>query len=443
MIVLKYGKRNKKRVEALLKFAPRSKKQIPKPEPSGDGRNLPSSKGVNGVLDSPQDRHYNREKDGPTSHPSEPSFKRAKITPPSLNLAEKPTTPVPPPFKSPLIQNSFPSRSAFSTPKKDLKTTAMRRVESSDGLDARTPTANVTRQSTPASTEKPPTSIKPSSPSDNSSVPSSRDDLRRAWRALNVKYFELGRTIKHEGTALLEQESTDSKNRGLLLMIEALLCFMLNQAALSQASNGIESSWRNILPYLTFVLRISSTHRHLHGLVSQLGAVCRQIVSKYDLERLAREPLPDDHNGSAPTPGSDGTTKNHEDVEKARRRWSTFRAELTENAKELPRAWLDGYQKLSPEALKHEFSDTWARRARDSSLKAANGAGAAQERLNPDHLGGSYFLPLDANTGPVEAVRYAREVLAEWAAKELMVGVEGEGEGEGGGGGKWISRIEM
>ena len=162
------------------------------------------------------------------------------------------------------------------------------------------------------------------------------------------------------------------------------------------------------------------------------------MVSKYDLERLAREPLPDDYNGSAPTPGSDGNTKNNEDVEKARRRWNTFRTELAENAKELQRAWLDGYQKLSPETLKQKFPDTWARRARDSSLKPASGLGAGHERLSPDNLGGKYFLPLDANTGPVEAVRYAKGLLGEWAAKEETAGV-GVGVEEG----KWKSRIEM
>ncbi len=440
IIVLKYGKRNRKRVEALLKFAPRSRKPIPKSEHATEDK-LDLVKAVNGSMNTSLDATPKREKEGPTSHPSEAALKRPKMTPSSLNLSERPTTPVPPAFKSPSIHNSVPPRSAFSTPKKDLKTTAMRRVESSDGIDARTPTASMTRQSTPMSTEKPHASNRLSSPTDQSSASSNRDDIRRAWKALNTKYYELGRKLKHEGQSLLHQEAPDERH-GVLLHIEALLCFMLNQVALSYANNGSDPGWRTILPYLLFVHRASISFPHLQGIVSQLGAVCRQIISKHDLDRLSREPLPvvtdADHNAtvSAPTPSSDGNTKSsttsNDDAatssagDKARRRWTAFRTELTENARDLHRAWLDGYQKLSPEVLKQDFPDTWAKRAKDPSLKAAAGAGGVLEKgLSAENLRGSYtyFLPLDVNTGVVEAVRFGRAVLQEWAGREVKEGL--------------------
>ena len=415
VIVLKYGKRNKKRVEGLLKFAPRSKKQIPRTEVlTEDKHGLARS--VNGVTNSSHEAASRREKEGPTSHPSEPPQRRPKIAASPLAVSERPTTPIPSAFKSPSVQNPLQPRSAFSTPKKDLKTTAMRRVESTDGLDARTPTANMTRQSTPGA-----------SPSDMNSIPSQRDDVRRAWKAVNVKYYELGRRIKHEGQSLLQQEKPDEK-QAVLLHIEALLCFMLNQTAQSYSNDGSDPGWRNILPYLIFVHRISMPFAHLHGLVGQLGAVCRQTIAKNDLERLGKEPLPEEHTqGSAPTPGSDGNTKSshNEDPDKARRRWNTFRTELTDNAKELQRAWLDGYQKLNPDILKQDFPDTWTKRARDPSLKSGGGL----ERLSPENLAGKYFLPLDANTMPVEAVRYAKGVLVEWADREVKRG--------------WRSRIDI
>lgn len=449
IIVLKYGKRNRKRVEALLKFAPRSRKPILKSENATEDK-LDLAKAVNGAVTTSHEATPKREKEGPTSHPSEPPLKRSKITPSSLNLSERPTTPVPPAFKSPSIQNPVPPRSAFSTPKKDFKTTAMRRVESSDGIDARTPTASMTRQSTPVSTEKPHATNRASSPTDQSSASSKWEDMRRAWGALNTRYYELGRKLKHEGQSLLQQETPDERH-GVLLCIEALLCFMLNQVALSYANNGSDTGWRTILPYLVFVHRVSVPFPHLQGIVSQLGAVCRQIISKHDLDRLAREPLPivtDDHNAtvSAPTPSSDGNTKSsstsNDDAttssatDKARRRWTAFRTELTENAKDLQRAWLDGYQKLSPEVLKQDFPDTWARRARDPSLKAAAGAvGVLEKGLSAENLRGSYtyFLPLDVNTGVVEAVRFGRAILQEWGGREVK-----EGEVKG-----WNLRVEL
>lgn len=438
IIVLKYGKRNKKRVEALLKFAPRSKKPIPKPENATEDKH-DLVKAVNGTVNTSNEATPKREKEGPTSQPSEAPLKRAKLTPSSLNLSERPTTPIPSAFKSPSVQNPIPPRSAFSTPKKDFKTTAMRRVESSDGIDARTPTASMTRQSTPGSIEKPQTSNRTSSPTDLGSASAQRDDTRRGWKALSTKYYELGRKLKHEGQSLLHQETPDQRH-GVLLHVEALLCFMLNQVALSYANSGSDSGWRTILPYLVFVHRVSMPFPHLQGIVSQLGAVCRQTISKHDLDRLAREPLPvvtDDLNAtvSAPTPSSDGNTKSsttsNEDAtslsasDKARRKWTAFRSELIENAKDVPRAWLDGYQKLSPEVLKQHFPDTWDRRARDASLKANSGPGAVLEKgLSAENLRGhyTYFLPLDVNTGVVEAVRFGRAILQEWAAREVKDG---------------------
>lgn len=481
VIVLKYGKRNKKRVEALLKFAPRNKKQIPKLEPSSELKHEQVE--MNGAS--------RRDKGGPTSHPSEPPLKRPKTTPSTMNFPDRPSTPVPPGFKSPSIQNSLQPRSTFTTPRKELKTTAMRRVESSEGLDVGTPTASVTRQSTPNSMEKPQISARPTSPSDLNSLPPSSNhaDTRRAWKALHAKYYELGRTLKHEGQSLLQQQQPpqdpqagphDSSIVGVLLTIEALLCFMLNQTFLSYANSHTDPGWRTILPYLSFVLRISKPFPALFGLVSQLGAVCRQTISRYDLDRLAREPLPtvmvvaDEHKdgsnvvNSAPTPGSDGNTKTtstaapggagvavagNEDPDKARRRWNILRSELIENSRDLQRAWLDGYQKLGPELLKTQFPDTWARRARDeggrsssttTATSSTNAAGAGQQ-LTPENWSTvtnrhQYFLPLDPNSTPLEAVRYARALLVEWEGARKMQ--KGDGGAKAGAPG-WKSRLDF
>jgi hypothetical protein len=325
----------------------------------------------------------------------------------------------------------------------------MRRVESSDGLDARTPTASITRQSTPGSVEKHGTSLRPSSPSDLSSVVQSQShphsvETRRAWKALNVKYYELGRSLKHEAQSLLQQTqqqsspSTSTSNSekaklATLLSIEALSAFMLNHAFLSLANNGSDPGWRTILPYLAFVSRTARPYPQLAGLVAQLGAVCRQTILRCDLERLAREPLPDEHAPSAPTPGSDGTARpvaaaggGDDGAEKAKRRWNVLRSELGENARELQRAWLEGVLKLGVDTLKDELPECWRGRSRDPGLKGASGV----EKLSPETWArdGGYYLPLDANSGVVEGVRLAREVAREWARRE----------GVG-----WTSRLEM
>lgn len=114
---------------------------------------------------------------------------------------------------------------------------------------------------------------------------------------------------------------------------------------------------------------------------------------------------------------------------------------MTENARELPRAWLEGYQKLGPDAVRGEFPEAWEGREREAGLKGGGGGGiggaanvavvvVGSDRSQADMLGGRYFLPLDANTGSMEAVRFARAVLGEWAQREMGTGV-------------WKSRIEM
>ena len=404
-IILKYGKRNRKRVEALLKFAPRGKKLQLKSGTSNGGGSLGDT---HPRPPKPEIRHTS-----PAS--SEPAAKPQRPPPSPLDLSEKTRTP------TAVVPKSPPTRPAikpiFSTPKKDLKSTAMRRVESSEGLGARTPTSGPTRQSTPLSVERSSTAVRSSSPPTSAPVGhTSRDEERRAWHKLHTKYFELGRTIKKEGTSfgLSPSDAPNSKDAALsvVLLIEALSCFMVNLAALSYSGHHTSSDpgWRTIIPLHIFVFRASRKYPHLHGLVVQLGAVCRQAIHRFDMDRLARDPLPDEH-GSVPTPGSDGTTKTSEDVERYRKKYLSFRDDLVGNATELQTAWLDRSRLLSLDTLKKDYPETWEKRARDTSLRG-------HERISPTHLGGDFFLPQDATTSPFEAVRFAVAFLQEWVQKE-------------------------
>lgn len=402
-IILKYGKKNKKRIEALLKFAPRGKKPTDKANPGPHNR----SDQLRSVPDSMADPTHLQKGSLAEASPA-PKEQRQN---PSLS-AEKPRTPVPSDHKSPLIHSALQSRSIFSTPKKELKSSAMRRVESSDGLEARTPTAGPSRHSTPLAAERPPTSNKASPPT---SAPHSRDEERRAWHHLHQKYFELGRTIKHEGTSIGPSPGREPSNKdaatSVVLLIEALLCFMIDMTAVSYSQPTPDPGWRTILPYFLFVFRASRKFPHLHGLVVQLGAVCRQIIHKLDMDRLARDPLPEEQSGSAPTPGSDGNTKTNEDIDKYKKKYLDFRNELVSNAKELQVAWLDGSRILSLDMLKQEYPITWAKRSKDSTVRGI-------EKITPAKLGVDFFLPLDVSTTPIEATRFAIALLDEWTKRE-------------------------
>ena len=401
-IILKYGKRNRKRVEALLKFAPRPKKL--KPEPAAAAAPAPGPLPAKRKLETI--REAMPSKDRPKENSSDGVAKHQKSRPAALSVSEKPSTPIPVALNSPLAtDNHAQPRSNFSTPKKEPKSTAMQRVMSSeDNNDARTPQADLLATPQPSASK-----LSPLAPT---SVPSVSSNSRDEWIALGKKYFDLGRKIKTEGTSFGADASPADHSLSVVLIIEGLLCFMINTFATSAASGRqtTDPSWRAIIPYLEFVLQHSRKTTHLYGLAVQLGALCRQQVHKHDMERLAKEPLPDEQSASAPTPGSDGNTKTSEDSERTKQKYLDFRDRLISNTRRCHAGWLDGSRLLSIEVLREDFPITWKSRAMDFSLRGT-------ERPTPRELGGSFFLPLDGNASPLEAVRYAVEVLQEWCEK--------------------------
>jgi len=434
-IILKYGKKNRKRVEALLKLGPRPKKTIvknedstartntdvkPKKEPSKNDTIeavRPAERKSKKDLIPDESREVRRDRDAPIKSVAPDTLRlekkrKSEVSPPlatkrlkpSAEHEKRPSTPVQPAGKAPPASQS---KSTFSTPKKELKSTAMRRVESSDYQDVPTPTGERGRVSTPAAVPK--TSPQPT-------TTTSREEERHLWTGINTKFFALGRSLKHEGTKIGPSANGQVKGysgKSVALLTEALVCFMINISAQAHARPGVDPGWTSIIPYHIFLFRASRRHPHLHGLVVQLGAVCRQLIHKCDMDRLARDPLPDDYCNSAPTPGSDGNTKTNEDAEKYKKSYIEFKDNLIQNARELQTAWLEGSRQLSPDVLKREYPNTFSKRAKDSSIRL-------QEKPTPSKISKEFYLPLDANTTAFEAARFALAFLQEWAEKEKV-----------------------
>jgi hypothetical protein len=396
IIALKYGKKNRKRIEALLKFPPRPPKKLAAPRPNEDVATKSASKIPEAARESPKPK--------PTSDEGAERIVKAKLNSSTVNVIKRPTTPVPSKSREGAALSPAMAKPSLNTPKKELKSTAMRRVESTDA-DPATP-GDRGRVSTPLATDR--GSVPPKPSPAPSSTHSTKDEDRQSWSQSVEKYFRLGRTIKHEGQAISEQDPDPSKS--VALLVEAMLCFMMHLATQSSARPTVDPDWKTILPYHIFLYRTSRKIPLLHGLVIQLGAVCRQIIHKYDMDRLVRDPLPDDL-GSAPTPGSDGITKNNDDPEKYRKNYLAFREELVQNAKELQTAWMDGSRHMSPELLAREFPKTWAGRNKDYRSRGT-------EKSTPAKIGIGYYLPLDPASTAYEAVQFALSVLGEWANSE-------------------------
>ena len=420
IIVLKYGKKNRKRIDALLRFAPRTKHI--------DSQHKTATKTVPEVSTKIVKHRENSPVSIKRSHEvtSDPSFRKQRPHAESTSSTEKSSTPL---YTSNTNgHKSKPSitKSDFTTPDKSLKSAAMARIASTDAIEARTPPGDRARLSTPTSLDR---HLPPSKPSPQpTSGHNNKDQERTTWHALGEKHFALGRKVKSEATSIVQDSDTSREEsaRSVVLLVEGLLCFMINLAAESQSRASSASSlgdpgWHTILPYHIFVFRASRKFPHLHGIVTQLGAVCRQHLHKFDLEKLMKEPLPaEDHNigASAPTPGSDGTTKNSssaEDAERSRKKYIDFRDQLVLNAKELSTAWLDGGRELSLDLIEREYPRTWAGRGKDWS-KRGTGAG----RHDPGKIPKDYYLPLDATATVFEAVWFAIAFLEEWSGRESV-----------------------
>jgi len=410
IIVLRYGKKNRKRVEMLLKLgAPRPKKEQNQPtqtEPTTSSKQ-PAK------LEVPKP-----DKKRPAEPTSEPPAKKPKLAASSLEppaKSDRPSTPKPDVAGKSPAPTTKPKPTVV-TPKKDLKSAAMQRVVSTDTGGARTPSQEATRTATPLIVRQ---ASQPKLSPAPTSAPAKNDE-HTMWTELNTRIFQLGRILKKEGSKLAEEGGSKNKQQGVVLLIEALLCFMLNSAALAQARPNADAGWSTILPYHIMVWKQSRPYTHLHGLVVQLGAVCRQFLHQEHIKRLSKETLPEDHIGSAPTPGSDGNTRT-DDSTKKQKSFLELRDELVQNSKELKIAWLESSKILPYEIVEEQYPSTWSKRMKDSSKRNP-------DKLNPKELTKDFYLPLDVSTNVFEATNFALAFLNEWAMIEQV---------------QWKTRIEL
>lgn len=449
IVVLKYGKRNSRTVLRLLKLAPKRK---PTPTPERDHarqEDKPTEKSTDRrpVEVRKEKRPLPDTKEGPPG----PPLKRPKL-PPSLDSGEKPRTPVPQAFRSPLLQNSISFPLLF-TPKKAPKSIAMQRVESSEG-DVRTPEGIVRspratyRNTTPLPVEPPrsatsspstthqedskslaskqshtsrpssSTNQQPTSHLSNGNTARSRENIHRAWRSQRDKYFQIGRSIKRAAQQLVPRGSSPSSNstdtkRSSVLYIEGLLAFMLNLAVNSKTTLA---DWRSIMDYWAFVRSALQHQPDLRGLCLHLGTVCMGAIQRQDMERMEKTPVPSGNDvtvASAPTPGSDGQARlegsSGEADHRAKERYANMVTDITANFKRLERTAAEAEELLPWSIFRERFRGTWKRGIASSKVEVKR-AEAEPENIQE----GKFTLPIGPGSSGFEAVGFGMACLREW-----------------------------
>ncbi|ODM23598.1 hypothetical protein SI65_01187 [Aspergillus cristatus] len=381
IIKLRYGRANKKRVEALLKFSGKKK----------TGTSCSSIK--------KEDHHVSKtplsDNVAEMSHRSE---KKAKHVP-SDPVLEKPQTPI-----------SIPRQQGKHkvTPIKEPKITSSRQMESINN-EGKTPLTQGAKYPAGDSARR------LSSPQTNSQPNRSRSYERRAWKEEYQKYGNLGRELKHavERHTAKDSATAADKKVAAATALEAILCFILAFVADDQSKAlarqiGDSSAWVSILAYWNVVKKISAPYPQLHSLCSILGAVSYDAIHALDLDRLAVSPLPGEHT-SASTAG-DGSFIS-EESKKNLKELLELKTRLPKNYKESQRLWAEGMGGLSEDVLEREFPETWQSRSRRYSERG-------KQPLTPGDYSGGFFLPLGRTDTPLQIVRFGWSILNEWCAKE-------------------------
>ena len=332
----------------------------------------------------------------------------------------KPSTPVRSAIKSPVLSHSGSvHKSQLSTPKRELKSSAMRRVESTEG-DVKTP-MGATRSSTPnipASAERVGRHDRSASNTSASTNlgPGKAEEIS-FWKAEQKKYLDLGRTLKHDADPFLKSNSEystvdDDLKQGAAIVTETVLCYMLGFSLGDEASRlgrklPEAAKWSSLLPYMHFVKKVTYSIPALHGLIYYLEAVCRETISSYDLERLERETL-------LPPAAEDYETFKKE-YEAFKKEYESFKNGLVENVRQAQHAWEKGATLLPEDTFRQQYATTWANRLTTPV------APKSTEKLVPKAYGaGVYHLPLTKNSSGIEAVRMGWSFLGEWSAKESV-----------------------
>ncbi|CAL5872283.1 uncharacterized protein PFLUO_LOCUS6544 [Penicillium psychrofluorescens] len=395
VVKLRYGKSNRKRVEALLKFSGKRKThslESPRGQDTDrddDLQDRKKRKGEDVTSTSARGNISSSRAKGKTKHETDETINalddHAKERKAST---EKPRTPASHPSLSSSVSSAHDkAKSSSITPLKDPKVSVSRRNDPSESG----------------------TKVSPTQPD--------RSNERRVWRDEYQKFGAIGRELKHAAdrhSTRQDATATDEK-LAAVTAVEAIMCFILAFVADDQSKSlarqvGDSSAWQSILPYWRVVKNKSAPYPALYSLSVLLGAISYDAIHSLDLERLAIIPLPGEHT-PVPTPGSDGNTVLSDETKKSRKEFIELKNQLPKFHKESQKLWLEGTRGLSEDVLAREFPKTWSGRSRNYSERG-------RPQLKAGDYSGAYFLPLGSTTSPIEVVRFAWALLKEWCAKE-------------------------
>jgi hypothetical protein len=295
IVKLKYKKRRANDIQRILGIRPRSKKvflqlekerlsgnkesptKAPAPDSDEDEDDVPLSKIAPKPTTAPP-ISKKRSSDSVDSRTSEPAPKRPK-GPDTIDVQKSRTT-LDPPFKSPAITGPSP-KNLLSTPKKGdaMKTTAMRRVDSNDGL-SRTPQ---TSTSTPASAEKLRVNGDVRSNPDHDHLRAEEKKLGDVALKLKRKMDEILKTKSLNRDTVTEQEMKLGLCHGMESLVTYRNAWVLQEKNLKQPN---AKNWTDGVQLWRFVEAHAKPFPVLSALAAQVGALFREEANRIYVDTL-------------------------------------------------------------------------------------------------------------------------------------------------------------
>lgn len=343
--------------------------------------------------------------------------------PRALSQQDRPITPTPAtssPAPAAKTSSTQQSQTQYLTPKKEPKGLGMLRTASSESYDA-TPGRS---GATPAGAKADPKAGPTSAP-----VASKKQADISLLSQTSMKLNQMGRALKHEATKILTAggkiDKQDEK-RAAITNLECILSYMAAYYAqdlslhLRNRPGEVEQTWKTLLPLCLSYARCTKDFPHLDGLRSYLSstiasAICTHVAQRANPSRTATS-----HDSPQDLAPSD-LAKHHPTLA------DNFGL-LSDHLIKMARHFQDARAALPMDDLQSLYKKTWAQRETNPRLLREEPASAALRISNPSNnnnssngvlrMSGPYFLPLAADTSPIQAVRFGLRFLAEYCERE-------------------------
>ncbi|KAF2003098.1 hypothetical protein P154DRAFT_520444 [Amniculicola lignicola CBS 123094] len=314
---------------------------------------------------------------------------------PRASTLERPSTPAQQATTSPSLSNksSTQKNGIYTTPRKDLKSISMSRMNSAEGFDS-TPGRS---GATPAG-KLPNGKLAPTSAPINGKVQADIHALSQASMKLNA----LGRSLKHEVQKIMKESgdrpSRKDAERAAITSVECILSYMTAYQVQDRSTSlrgrplDVENTWVTLLPLCMSYTGRTKDFAHLDGLRLHLCSVISSTICSHVSNR-ARAYSPKD----APTAEMAANLKL-----------------LADHFKLLTRSSMDATVALSYEDIMSNYPKTY--RAREADVHLAK----ETETFSANDLSGPYFLPIGSETTPLQAVRFGLRLLREHVESQKL-----------------------